>query len=96
MLMDGENQCGDDLDDWFHFALNIVVSVIQIVCSKDGYGPNSKAYPYQAIRYLNFDVLQRSKYKPYHKILDLSSPNMREKYLYYTFRCKNYCGINQK
>merc|ERR1739848_139728 len=39
MLMDGENQCGDDLDDWFHFALNIVVSVIQIVCSKDGYGP---------------------------------------------------------
>jgi len=43
MLMDGENQCGDDLDDWFHFALNIVVSVIQIVCSKDGYGP--KGYP---------------------------------------------------
>merc|ERR1719331_2960220 len=39
MLMDGENQCGDDLDDWFHFALNVVVSVIQIVCSKDGYGP---------------------------------------------------------
>merc|ERR1711971_845744 len=38
MLMDGENQCGDDLDDWFHFALNVVVSVIQIVCSKDGYG----------------------------------------------------------
>ena len=41
MLMDGENQCGDDLDDWFHFALNIVVSVIQIVCSKDGYGPKN-------------------------------------------------------
>ena len=39
MLLDGENQCGDDLDDWFHFAFNIVVSVIQIVCSKDGYGP---------------------------------------------------------
>ena len=39
MLMDGYNQCGDDLDDWFHFALNVVVSVIQIVCSKDGYGP---------------------------------------------------------
>merc|ERR1711971_212897 len=38
MLMDGENQCGDDLDDWLHFALNVVVSVIQIVCSKDGYG----------------------------------------------------------
>ena len=34
MLLDGENQCGDDLDDWFHFALNMVVSVIQIVCSK--------------------------------------------------------------
>jgi len=34
MLLDGENQCGDDLDDWFHFALNVVVSVIQIVCSK--------------------------------------------------------------
>ena len=29
MLLDGENQCGDDLDDWFHFALNVVVSVIQ-------------------------------------------------------------------
>merc|ERR1712088_946754 len=40
MLLDGENQCGDDLDDWFHFALNVIVSVIQIVCSKDGYGPN--------------------------------------------------------
>merc|ERR1740129_1234268 len=39
MLLEGENQCGDDLDDWFHFALNVVVSVIQIVCSKDGYGP---------------------------------------------------------
>ena len=39
MLLDGENQCGDDLDDWFHFALNIVVSVIPIVCYKDGYGP---------------------------------------------------------
>ena len=31
MLLDGENQCGDDLDDWFHFALNVVVSVIQVV-----------------------------------------------------------------
>ena len=41
--MDGENQCGDDLDDWFHFALNIVVSVIQIVCSKEGYGPKGYA-----------------------------------------------------
>ena len=39
MLLDGENQCGDDLDDWFHFALNIVVSVIPIVCYKDGYEP---------------------------------------------------------
>ena len=39
MLLDGENQCGDDLDDWFHFALNIVVSVIPIVCAKDSYGP---------------------------------------------------------
>ena len=39
MLLDGENQCGDDLDDWFHFALNIVVSVIPIVSYKDGYGP---------------------------------------------------------
>ena len=38
MLLDGENQCGDDLDDWFNFALKVVVSVIQIVCSKDGYG----------------------------------------------------------
>ena len=46
MLLDGENQCGDDLDDWFHFALNVVVSVIQIVCSKDGYGP--KGYRYGA------------------------------------------------
>merc|ERR1740129_745731 len=44
MLMDGENQCGDDLDDWFHFALNVVVSVIQIVCSKDGYGPKWGGY----------------------------------------------------
>ena len=39
MLLDGENQSGDDLDDWFHFALNIVVSVIPIVSYKDGYGP---------------------------------------------------------
>ena len=42
MLLDGENQCGDDLDDWFHFALNVIVSVIQIVCSKDGYGPKDQ------------------------------------------------------
>merc|ERR1719418_349309 len=39
MLLDGENQCGYDLDDWFHFALNVVVSVIPIVSYKDGYGP---------------------------------------------------------
>ena len=44
MLLDGENQCGEDLDDWFHFALNIVVSVIPIVCSKDGYGPKGYGY----------------------------------------------------
>merc|ERR1719272_1077962 len=31
MLLDGENQCGDELDSWFHFAFNTVVSVIQIV-----------------------------------------------------------------
>ena len=47
MLLDGKNQCGDNLDDWFHFAFNVVVSVIQIVCSKDGYGP--KAYPYKQL-----------------------------------------------
>merc|ERR1719400_234679 len=41
MLLDGENQCGDELDSWFHFAFNTVVSVIQIVCSKD------KGYPYR-------------------------------------------------
>merc|ERR1739838_969442 len=34
MLLDGENQCGDELDSWFHLAFNTVVSVIQIVCSK--------------------------------------------------------------
>ena len=34
MLLDGENQCGDELDSWFHFAFNTVVSVIQIVCKK--------------------------------------------------------------
>ena len=34
MLLEGENQCGDELDSWFHFAFNTVVSVIQIVCSK--------------------------------------------------------------
>jgi len=44
ILLDGKNQCGDDLDDWFHFALNVVVSVIQIVCSKDGYGPKWGGY----------------------------------------------------
>merc|ERR1712150_243266 len=44
MLLDGENQCGDDLDDWFHFALNIVVSVIPIVSYKDGYGPKHYGY----------------------------------------------------
>merc|ERR1719278_2100773 len=32
MLLDGENQCGDELDSWFHFAFNTVVSIIQIVC----------------------------------------------------------------
>merc|ERR1711971_583997 len=32
MLLDGENQCGDELDSWFHLAFNTVVSVIQIVC----------------------------------------------------------------
>merc|ERR1712086_683176 len=32
MLLDGENQCGDELDSWFHFAFNTVVSLIQIVC----------------------------------------------------------------
>ena len=41
MLLDGENQCGDELDSWFHLAFNTVVSVIQIVCSKD------KAAPYR-------------------------------------------------
>ena len=44
MLLDGKNQCGDNLDDWFHFAFNVVVSVIQIVCSKDGYGPKWGGY----------------------------------------------------
>ena len=34
MLLDGENQCGDELDSWFHFALNIVVSGIYMVFSK--------------------------------------------------------------
>jgi len=34
MLLDGENQCGDKLDSWFHFAFNAVVSIIQIVCQK--------------------------------------------------------------
>ena len=34
MLLDGENQCGEELDSWFHFAFNTVVSIIQIVCSK--------------------------------------------------------------
>merc|ERR1740129_1202045 len=34
MLLDGENQCGEELDSWFHFAFNTVVSVIQIVCQK--------------------------------------------------------------
>ena len=34
MLLDGENQCGDELDSWFHFAFNAIVSVIQIVCQK--------------------------------------------------------------
>merc|ERR1739838_55021 len=41
-LLDGENQCGE-LDSWFHFAFNTVVSVIQIVCSKDKAG-----YPYKS------------------------------------------------
>merc|ERR1740129_1256971 len=36
MLLDGENQCGDKLDSWFHFAFNTVVSVIQIACQKQG------------------------------------------------------------
>merc|ERR1739838_412770 len=43
MLLDGENQCGDELDSWFHLAFNTVVSVIQIVCSKDKDG-----YPYKS------------------------------------------------
>ena len=34
MLLDGENQCGDELDIWFHFALNVVVSGIHMVFSK--------------------------------------------------------------
>merc|ERR1739844_218282 len=37
MLLDGENQGGGELqqlDSWFHFAFNTVVSIIQIVCSK--------------------------------------------------------------
>merc|ERR1712172_159247 len=38
MLLDGENQCGDELDSWFHLAFNTVVSVIQIVCSKYRWG----------------------------------------------------------
>merc|ERR1740129_2069867 len=38
MLLDGENQCGDELDSWFHFAFNTVVSVIQIVCQKQRFG----------------------------------------------------------
>merc|ERR1711971_463338 len=41
MLLDGENQCGDELDSWFHLAFNTVVSIIQIVCSKGGYGPKN-------------------------------------------------------
>merc|ERR1740129_1148613 len=36
MLLNGENQCGEELDSWFHFAFNTVVSVIQIVCQKSG------------------------------------------------------------
>ena len=36
MLLDGKNQCGDDLDNWFHFAFNVVVSLIQIVCQMPG------------------------------------------------------------
>jgi len=31
MLLDGKNQCGEELDNWFHFAFNVVVSLIQIV-----------------------------------------------------------------
>ena len=34
MLLDGENQCGDELDSWFHFALNVVASGIQMLFSK--------------------------------------------------------------
>ena len=34
MLLDGENQCGDELDSWFYFALNLVVSGIHMVFSK--------------------------------------------------------------
>ena len=26
MLLDGENQCGDKLDNWFHFAFNAFLS----------------------------------------------------------------------
>merc|ERR1711971_777872 len=42
MLLDGENQCGDELDSWFHLAFNTVVSVIQIVCSKYKGAPEGK------------------------------------------------------
>ena len=34
MLMDGEDQCGNELDSWFHFAFNIVVSLMQMLYSK--------------------------------------------------------------
>ena len=30
-LLDGEDQCGEELDDWFHLALNVIVSVFDIV-----------------------------------------------------------------
>merc|ERR1712172_349984 len=44
MLLDGENQCGDELDSWFHLAFNTVVSVIQIVCSKYKDSPDYYSY----------------------------------------------------
>merc|ERR1711862_57708 len=34
MLMDGEDQCGNELDSWFYFAFNIVVSLMQMLYSK--------------------------------------------------------------
>ena len=30
-LLNGEDQCGEELDYWFRFALNVVVSLMDIV-----------------------------------------------------------------